>query len=481
LTSQSPGFTKLFYPLLGIAAFSAILLWAVVFRGRGGQGFTGSCAQATEQIKDKGGKLKTNLDVQIGIDGSESMLGFVKNESSRYITVIDKLDDLLRESNLKADLGSSIDNAEVNYFRLGAGGPGKLKEKARLGIAKSGKGFLDAKFPRFYCDGNTQDYPCVSSALHQIFMPESKPTSGSTTEPAVSLPDAKEISDTMWILITDLEPDNGASGQITEQISKIFNQHPDYKAILLGIRSEFNGPIYSADRPSNSKSYQSRGDVLQNGRPFYLFVVGPSTVVQTFVKGFMDRVGKDMAETIRASAFQRQESPILLNIPSDFKTPDCTQRKYNLLGKRLTQESEWLALSERKCDKQPPDRLQLEIPSQQSWLLRGGSFSADSFGISRSFAKVNNVDLDSNTDQPFLKLTINIAEKESRSSEQPIYITLKERELDEIIWKDWSIPINSLEGQKTQKLIDFVQSVRGKASQGHAHDAIRFCLGYAKQ
>jgi hypothetical protein len=287
----------------------------------------------------------------------------------------------------------------------------------------------------------------------------------------------------MQILITDLEPDNAAIGEMTNRISNIFAQHPDYKAVLLGIPSEFNGTLYSADQPESIKAdYQSSRNPEQDGRPFYLFLIGPAPVVDTFVERFMDRVGRDMATTIKASSFQRQASPILLNINSTFgqNSQNCVYRESILDGKRLTteQETEWLILAQEECEGKYKDFTLKNLKSQPSWLLRGGAFSTDLFRSSESFVEVTDVSLEDTSNIPYLNLSLKLAGEESSSDEQPIFITLEEKALDEIIWQNWSSPINKLEGTKTQQLMDFVKSVRGKVSQDQ--DALRFCLGYIK-
>jgi hypothetical protein len=190
-----------------------------------------------------------------------------------------------------------------------------------------------------------------------------------------------------------------------------------------------------------------------------------------------------MAGTIKASAFNRQYSPILLNINNTFGEidKDCIHRRFNLKGKQLTtkQESDWLILEQGKCPDKYNDFELNNVYSQPSWLLRRGKFSADSFVSSHpSIVKVNSVSLDSNADPPHLDLSLGFTGENSNSDEQPIYITLNEKDLDEIVWQEWSTPINNLEGTKTQQLMDFVKSVRGKVSQGQ--DALRFCLGYVK-
>jgi hypothetical protein len=496
LSYHSPSFPKILFPIAGITAFLAFLIWGIfAFGSRGGRNVKGfPCVQSAEQNNVGENQNKINLIVHVGIDGSGSMLGFVRGGTSQYITIIQKLDDLLRPSNLKTDLGSKVEDVKVNFFRLGVSEPSQITERKLLG--KDDTSFLDAKFPRFYCYGQPKMYPCVTSSLHQVFTNQAAASetialiappamlSNTKNSETSETPSTEIRIDTMQILITDLEPDNAAIGEITNHISNILIQKPDYKAILLGIPSEFNGILYSADRPDlNNKPYQSRRKPEQDGRPFYLFLIGPTAVVETFVERFLDRVGRDIAKTIKASAFNRQNSPILLNVNDSFDEfeKDCIRRRFNLRGKRLTpkQESEWLILEQRQCQDKYNDIELEKVHSQPSWLLRRGKFVADLFASSHpSIVNVKGVSLDSEADPPRLDLSLRFTGKKSNSDEQPIYITLKEKDLDEIIWQEWSAPINILEGTKTQQLMDFVKSVRGKVSQDQ--DALRFCLGYVK-
>lgn len=231
----------------------------------------------------------TNLAVHVGVDGSQSMLGFAKGNSSRYITVIQKLDDLLRPNNLKANFSSvlPIEDVKVNYFRLG------VKEKPpRVDIQRiQGTGqttsFLDAKFSRFYDGEDEGRYPSVSSSLHQLLDDETLSTFlGEKQQPKTDR-EEQAGQDVMRIMISDLEPDNSAIGEITARISRLFTNNPDYKAILLGIRSEFNGTVFSTNRPDENRiSYQSSGNPDETGRPFYLFILGPDSLSRQFCETF---------------------------------------------------------------------------------------------------------------------------------------------------------------------------------------------------
>ncbi len=436
-------------------------------------------------------KTKMNLTVHVGIDGSESLMGFVRDGNSRYVRTIQKLDDLLRRGNLQTNLGQvqEFESFEVNYWRLG------INTQANPQINKiqpvDVTEFLDAKNPRFYCKGRPSDYPCVTSSLHQILdldtgdeeTSPTTPASDSAEAPLDGEPQTITRNDFFQILITDLEPDNSAIGEMTSRISKILNTRKDYKVALLGIRSEFNGWVYSAADPEKKIEYQSNGDVDEGGRPFYLFLLGPVEIVDTFVERFESRVG-NIADEMKTSYFQHQNfSPIVLNVSEKFgeREEDCTYRESTLNGDRLEEDQEphWLLLSQEKCDGSYKKITLNNVKSTPSLLLRGGNFTPEMFQRSEPFVEVSEVSLENEDDIPYLNLAVGINGEEAGADEQAIYLTLKESALDGMIWQDWSVPVTSaLEGSKTQQLIDFVKSIRDAVPRNQ--DALRFCLGYIR-
>jgi hypothetical protein len=440
----------------------------------------------------------TNLAVHVGVDGSQSMLGFAKGNSSRYITVIQKLDDLLRPNNLKANFSSvlPIEDVKVNYFRLG------VKEKPpRVDIQRiQGTGqttsFLDAKFSRFYDGEDEGRYPSVSSSLHQLLDDETLSTFlGEKQQPKTDR-EEQAGQDVMRIMISDLEPDNSAIGEITARISRLFTNNPDYKAILLGIRSEFNGTVFSTDRPDENRiSYQSSGNPDETGRPFYLFILGPDLLVDSFVKRFFDRLG-EIGFSAKLSSFQYNDQTVTLNIRNDNfgeKQSDCTQRESRLKGKRPKndQESQWLILSQERCGRDGSDgykEFQLkDVISSSSLFLRGVTFDPSDFKVSEQFIKINEVSTKDIRSTPYLNFSIQFTGEEANSDTQSVFVTLKKDALDDLVWKDWDTSINNLIGTRTQQLLDFVRSLRDRVSvdnrkQGNqTQDAIQLCLGYVRK
>ncbi|MFM7191586.1 MAG: hypothetical protein ACKOX2_12345, partial [Microcystaceae cyanobacterium] len=157
------------------------------------------------------------VQVELGVDGSGSMLGYVQEEASRYAQAIDSLSTLLADKAVP-----------TRYWRIGKGATVNAPQEL------SPTEFLKARDPEFYaaCEPNAQSqaFPCVSSTLEQIYGVEKQ----------------NPKQETLRILLTDLEPDNAAVGQLAGKISQELKQHKNYKAILLGVRSEYNGPIFVA-------------------------------------------------------------------------------------------------------------------------------------------------------------------------------------------------------------------------------------------
>ena len=489
-----PNYSKVLVPI-GIVGFVALLLAIILgvrSRGSGGSNAVKGlpCIEQNQDNKTEADTItKMNLTVHVGVDGSQSLLGFVKEGNSRYVRTIQKLHDLLRSANLQTNLSrvQQFKNFKVNYWRLGINPQvtTEINKIQDVGVTK----FLDARNPRFYCQGLPPDYPCVTSSLHQILDLDTEETSTTTAasdQAEAQLDDEPETvirNDTFRILITDLEPDNSAISEMTSRISKILNTRKDYKVALLGIRSEFNGWVYSAANPEEKIPYQSIGDVDDEGRPFYLLLLGPVEIVDTFVERFEDRVG-NIADGMKTSYFQHQNfSPIVLNVSEKFgeREDDCTYRESTLNGDRLEEDQEphWLLLSQEKCDDSYKKFTLNNVKSTPSLLLRGGNFTLGMFKISEPFVEVTEVSLEDQDDIPYLNLSLDINGEEAGTDEQAIYLTLQENALDRIVWQDWSVPVTSaLEGAKTQQLIDFVKSIRDAVPRDQ--DALRFCLGYIR-
>ncbi|MFN9547347.1 MAG: hypothetical protein ACK6AD_09810 [Cyanobacteriota bacterium] len=497
---DSSNLSKTLLPL-GFAAFIIIVFLLVInaIRGRGSsQNFTGGlpCIKSllsqekktSETSEDKDSPL--DLSVNVGIDASQSLSGFVNVENSRFATVIQKLDNVLREENLRASLEplNKIGSIRVNYWRIGTN-----KDTAEPKPLLQTR-FLDARFPKFFCAGQSEEYPCVSSSLHQILdIGQEKNANSNSLSPEtekISTADQpkQNVNDVLHILITDLEPDNSAIGELTSRITKRLSEQSSYKAALVGIRSEFDGKLYATDVPNRWKNYKELSNPDEKGRPFYLFLLGPGSVVDSFVDQFYDSMPPDISSKMRLSYFQSPNlSPLVLNVSPRFGEDEkhCLDRLDSLNGNRTTPEEarQWLILRQTKtCEKNgssfPAFNLQ-DVKSTSSLLLRGGNFKPDMFKSSEPFVSVTNVSLQNSSNIPNLNLSVAVTGEEAESDEQAVNITLSEKALDQAIWQDWSASVpGPLEGDKTQQLIDFVSFLRNALQKDQ--DALRYCLGYVR-
>ena len=211
-----------------------------------------------------------NVKVEVGIDGSASMLGYVKNPGTRYSQAIDSLSAVLQ-------------NKPTQYWRIGRG------EKVTEPQALTANEFLNARKEEFYdCKSPGSNFACVSSTLDQIY----------------TIPKNNPNEDALRILLTDLEPDQSAITLLSGKISAELKENRGYKAVLIGVRSEYNGNVFSADTGNVAlANYMSDGkNVDQKGRPFYVLMTGPSAAVDAIVKS-LRQLPLDVNQGFRVSSF----------------------------------------------------------------------------------------------------------------------------------------------------------------------------------
>ncbi|MEB3189557.1 MAG: hypothetical protein VKL42_04350 [Snowella sp.] len=453
---------------------------ALVLAGCGGRGGLPCIESSTSE----GGDVESvaepfdNLQVQVGVDASESMQGFVSRPGTRYSQAIASLHTLLQNKKVP-----------TTYWRVG----GNVQITAAQPISPGQ--FLVAAKPDFYCsrDQVSTDYPCVSSTLGQIYelKPEGK-AGGTATEDG----DSKDNEDgdrqvdesprTLKILLTDLEPDNSAVGTLSGLISQELEDNPTYKAVLIGVRSQFQGNVYAADgRSFTTLKYDTTGqDIDQKGRPFFILMSGPEETVNELVKQFR-RLPLDVNKAFRASTFQQGERSAATLDSQSFKEEikKCVTKIGAIDGQRPNgdQEGDWLMIEEdSECTNGKP--IELQIPSKNTVMLTGGELTSDLFEISEpSLVTVKEAQIEPNPakDETRLKLTLGFdGEKMSSKDGELIYITLLDRNLDQAVWEDWDMDINQPDGSKTQNLRLFVSGLR--QAMGQEQNAVKFCLGYSR-
>lgn len=231
---------------LVIILASSLLLYGCVPLAKG----TVEGTQSTDEYIALPCKLKTDrlkigalesLETDIYVDGSGSMLGYVTSDNSTYSQILKMLDNVI-------SLGGSHSKSEVKYYRSGDS-KNKLK-----GLTRSQ--FMKAVQTDFY-NGSNPDFPAVSSDL-------------------ASLVTASKKDEKLTIIVSDLAQNNGDVTLINQKIKEHYfnNKQKDYAVGVWGIKSEFNGTVYSADRADRNFTYNTQGKNSEQYRPFYVIFVG---------------------------------------------------------------------------------------------------------------------------------------------------------------------------------------------------------------
>ena len=186
-------------------------------------------------------ELTEPLTIDIHVDGSGSMLGYVNHENSSYSQTLKLLDSILT-------LGGSRSKSTVKYYRSGDYRH-QARELTRSEFRKAGKS-------EFY-NGKNPVFPAVSSDLASII-----------TTP--------KNSDRLTVIVTDLDQNDGDVNLIARKIKENYfdNKDEDYAVGIWGVKSEFNGTVYSASNANKKFSYNTEGKTSQQYRPFYVLFLG---------------------------------------------------------------------------------------------------------------------------------------------------------------------------------------------------------------
>ncbi|ELS00618.1 hypothetical protein Xen7305DRAFT_00003190 [Xenococcus sp. PCC 7305] len=191
---------------------------------------------------DKAPDISAPLKISINVDGSGSMYGYVKNNSSsRYAQTITLLDSVV-------NLGSgSRSQVEIEHYRIGEKTTQLIKENQ----------YQKARLAEFYT-GESPEFPEVSSHL----------------DVAIENP---EEEDQLLILVTDLDQQGSDLNKLNKKIQRTYfnKQLPGYAVGILGIRSEYNHTVYSVNKSLFPDfEYTTQGEELESYRPFYVVFLG---------------------------------------------------------------------------------------------------------------------------------------------------------------------------------------------------------------
>jgi hypothetical protein len=293
--------------------------------------------------------------------------------------------------------------------------------------------------------------------------------------------------DALRILLTDLEPDDSASTLLSEKISAELKENRGYKAVLLGVRSEYNGNVFLPDTGTLAlrDPYTTDGqDVDKKGRPFYVLMTGPGAAVDAIVKN-LRQLPLDVNQAFRASSFTIGgiDAITLDKTNINQKFDDCMSQTGAIKKTRppRNQMDQWLLL-EQSCINKP---LSLEIPSEPTITLAGAELTPEMFKISSPAVKLQSIKV--SEDKMTMSLILD-GEQIPKKTGQEIYISLQKRDLDQALWKNWNTTVAAPDGAKTQNLALFISTLRGQVEsaiqdpkkKAATLEAIKYCLGLTR-
>ncbi len=186
-----------------------------------------------------------NLNVGIYVDGSGSMLGYVRDGKTNYVKALNSIRNAFE----------LIGKLPVEYYRL---------DNPNQKIT-GGEYYSYAGAPVFY-DGSNTKFKAVSSPIDAAIIPP------------------KKDEERMTVIVTDLEQNSGDVTRLTKKIQDIyFNlDRKDYAVGIWAIKSEFNGTVYVQELNKLKTFAYSSGKEPEKFRPFYVLFVGPYRDIQYY-------------------------------------------------------------------------------------------------------------------------------------------------------------------------------------------------------
>lgn len=179
-----------------------------------------------------------NLNVAIYVDGSGSMLGYVKDGETNYTKALISLRTVF-------ELTGKV---PVQYYRIG----NPLQKITSTDYYSYGGRAV------FY-DGSNSKFKKVSSPIDAAIIPTQK--------------DQQK----MTVIITDLEQNSGDVTKLNKKIQdNYFNsENKDYAVGVWAIKSEFNGKVYVDKNNQLTNFDYNSGKQPEKLRPFYILFIGP--------------------------------------------------------------------------------------------------------------------------------------------------------------------------------------------------------------
>jgi len=190
-----------------------------------------------------------NVNIEVYVDGTPSMEGYVSNPDSRYSQTIEKLLRVLKVEPVGLD-GQPRPLGGTAYFRLGNRPDGRKLD------AISEAEYRQAKLSDFYSGTSLPRLPLLQVA---------------EIDAAIVPPPSDRNK--LTIIITDLYQREEDTAKIVTNLQKYVEASQQRGAVgILGIRSEFNGTIYSESPVGPGDFFYAMNSAPT--RPFYVVFVG---------------------------------------------------------------------------------------------------------------------------------------------------------------------------------------------------------------
>ncbi len=188
-------------------------------------------------------KQTDNINLAVHLDGTVSMLGYVKPANSQYKKLLGALDSVSASRWVKQP---------PQYSRFGTINPSIDRNT-----------FLQAQLANFYQSGAGYE----ASQIEKII--------ASPTDQSVSL------------IVTDLYQKNADVQLVQAQLTEKYLSK-GYAIGVLGIKSEFEGTIFDVGPNNQQFTYSTRGKKPEQLHPFYVLILGSHGNVSLFYQRLLE-------------------------------------------------------------------------------------------------------------------------------------------------------------------------------------------------
>lgn len=460
-----------------------------------------TCESKTENGAITQSISEVENEINIFIDGSSSMQGYVFYNDSQYLNFLESLYKSTTFSNL---------NEKFNFFRLGK--PTNLSNcsiaNRKLCIQQI-VSIKSAKLKSFYF-GKSNDYPPLTSSLH----PAIEPTESSSNTSKVS--QSSSYHNKISIIISDLEPDDAAVEKMSAKFKPLYKRN-NFSVSVLAVRSHFNGPVFYIKKDSqlsksnfknkktkNFFSFNTKSEKKSKGfRPFYIIIFGDKELSSSFFSRITSILSKNNF-IFHATVFDPRKSLELSTVKLQRNNVEKIYSNNNLNsinnGDLILNENEnFIILNEKaaignsfhhvfEAKTSPhflvPSVYSFRDLSLKSFYVHDQSIKLNSEDEIKSYFTMDNISYKNKKDSQFLTSTINLnrnrfLENKFYAIDYSIYISDFS---DHAWWKsyDWSSSIGYEDGSKTYNLHAFLSQMKQistssiNSSQNHL---IKICTG----